>query len=85
MSEGDATGRVFTFPIPTYNITKDFDWENENLDKVWEMTSKYGIPYFANFINSDMKPDDARSMCCRLRWIIGNFTKEWGVFLERLR
>ncbi len=67
MSEGDATGRVFTFPIPTYNITKEFDWDNENLDKVWEMTSKYGIPYFANFINSDMKPDDARSMCCRLR------------------
>jgi ribonucleoside-triphosphate reductase len=67
MSEGDATGRVFTFPIPTYNITKDFDWENKNLDKMWEMSSKYGIPYFANFVNSDMNPDDARSMCCRLR------------------
>jgi len=67
MSEGDAAGRVFTFPIPTYNITKDFDWNNPVLKSVWEMTGKYGIPYFANFINSEMKPDDARSMCCRLR------------------
>jgi ribonucleoside-triphosphate reductase len=67
MCEGDAAGRVFTFPIPTYNITKDFDWNNLVLKKVWEMTAKYGIPYFANFINSEMKPDDARSMCCRLR------------------
>jgi ribonucleoside-triphosphate reductase (formate) len=67
MSEGDANGRVFTFPIPTYNITRDFDWNNKNMDKVWEMTAKFGIPYFANFINSDMDPDDARSMCCRLR------------------
>lgn len=67
MMEGDAKGRVFTFPIPTYNITKDFDWENENLNPIWEMTAKYGIPYFSNFINSDMKPEDARSMCCRLR------------------
>ncbi len=64
---GDATGRVFTFPIPTYNITKDFDWENPNYAPIWEMTSKYGIPYFSNFINSDMSPDDVRSMCCRLR------------------
>lgn len=64
---GDAKGRVFTFPIPTYNITKDMDWENPVLDPVWEMTAKYGIPYFSNFINSDMNPDDARSMCCRLR------------------
>ncbi len=67
MSEGDANGRVFTFPIPTYNISKTFDWDNRNLDKVWEMTAKYGIPYFANFVNSDMDPEDARSMCCRLR------------------
>jgi ribonucleoside-triphosphate reductase len=67
MVEGDAKGRVFTFPIPTYNISKDFDWDNPVLDKVWEMTAKYGIPYFANFVNSDMKPEDARSMCCRLR------------------
>ncbi len=67
MTEGDAKGRVFTFPIPTYNITKDFDWDNPALAGIWEMTAKYGIPYFSNFINSDMNPDDARSMCCRLR------------------
>lgn len=67
MMEGDAKGRVFTFPIPTYNITKEFDWENPVTDKIFEMTAKYGIPYFSNFINSDMSPDDARSMCCRLR------------------
>jgi ribonucleoside-triphosphate reductase len=67
MMEGDAKGRVFTFPIPTYNITKDFDWDNPNLDMIWKMTGKYGIPYFSNFVNSDMSPDDARSMCCRLR------------------
>lgn len=67
MLEGDAKGRVFTFPIPTYNITKDFDWDNPNLSMLWKMTAKYGIPYFSNFINSDMNPDDARSMCCRLR------------------
>ena len=67
MMQGDASGRVFTFPIPTYNITKDFDWDNENLVGLWKMTAKYGIPYFSNFINSDMSPEDARSMCCRLR------------------
>ena len=67
MLEGDARGRVFTFPIPTYNITKDFNWDNPNMDLLWRMTAKYGIPYFANFVNSDMNPDDARSMCCRLR------------------
>ena len=67
MSEGDAKGRVFTFPIPTYNITKDFDWENPTIDYLWEATAKYGIPYFSNFVNSDLSPDDARSMCCRLR------------------
>jgi len=67
MMEGDAKGRVFTFPIPTYNLTADFDWENPNLEPVWRMTGKYGIPYFSNFINSDMSPEDARSMCCRLR------------------
>ena len=67
MMEGDAKGRVFTFPIPTYNITADFDWDNPNLDMVWKMTGKYGIPYFSNFVNSDMSPEDARSMCCRLR------------------
>ena len=67
MMEGDAKGRIFTFPIPTYNITKDFNWDNEDLLPLWNMTSKYGVPYFSNFINSDMSPDDARSMCCRLR------------------
>ena len=67
MLEGDASGQVFTFPIPTYNITKDFDWDNPDHDKIWEMTAKYGIPSFSNFVNSDMKPEDARSMCCRLR------------------
>jgi ribonucleoside-triphosphate reductase len=67
MTEGDAKGRVFTFPIPTYNISKDFDWERPGLERLWEVTAKYGIPYFANFVNSDMSPDDARSMCCRLR------------------
>ncbi len=67
MIEGDASGRVFSFPIPTYNITKDFDWDNENYEKIWIMTAKYGVPYFANYINSDMKPEDAMSMCCRLR------------------
>jgi len=67
MMEGDARGRVFTFPIPTYNITEGFDWDNRELDPIWKMTGKYGIPYFSNFVNSDMSPDDARSMCCRLR------------------
>lgn len=67
MVEGDAKGRVFTFPIPTYNITKGFDWDNPTIHYLWEATAKYGIPYFSNFINSDMDPNDARSMCCRLR------------------
>ncbi|MBU4133477.1 MAG: ribonucleoside triphosphate reductase, partial [Proteobacteria bacterium] len=67
MMEGDAKGRVFTFPIPTYNITSDFNWDNPNLENIWKMTGKYGIPYFSNFVNSDMDPEDARSMCCRLR------------------
>jgi len=67
MLEGDARGRVFTFPIPTYNISKDFNWDNTDLNILWEVTAKYGVPYFSNFINSDMNPEDARSMCCRLR------------------
>ena len=67
MSHGDSKGRVFTFPIPTYNITKDFDWDSPIAQKIFEMTAKYGVPYFSNFINSDMKPEDVRSMCCRLR------------------
>jgi len=67
MCEGDATGRPFTFPIPTYNITRDFPWDEPGLEPIWEMTAKYGIPYFSNFVNSDLNPDDVRSMCCRLR------------------
>ncbi|MDY0292033.1 MAG: ribonucleoside triphosphate reductase [Desulfuromonadaceae bacterium] len=67
MMDGDASGRIFTFPIPTYNITSELDWESDRLQAVWEMTAKYGTPYFSNFINSDMDPEDARSMCCRLR------------------
>jgi ribonucleoside-triphosphate reductase len=67
MIEGDAKGRIFTFPIPTYNVTKDFEWDRPIVKQLFEMTAKYGIPYFANFVNSDMSPDDARSMCCRLR------------------
>jgi anaerobic ribonucleoside-triphosphate reductase len=63
MLAGDASGRPFTFPIPTYNVTKDFPWDKPEMKPVWEMTAKYGIPYFANFVNSDMKPDDVRSMC----------------------
>ncbi len=67
MLEGDSSGAVFSFPIPTYNITKDFDWNNPAYEKIWDMTAKYGIPYFSNFINSEISPDDVRSMCCRLR------------------
>ncbi|HMS93110.1 MAG TPA: ribonucleoside triphosphate reductase, partial [Candidatus Saccharibacteria bacterium] len=67
LSEGDSSGRVFTFPIPTYNITKDFAWDNPVIENLWEASAKYGIPYFSNFVNSDMDPEDARSMCCRLR------------------
>ncbi len=80
MVEGDAKGRVFTFPIPTYNITKDFDWENPNYDGLWKMSGKYGIPYFANFINSDMKPEDVRSMCCRLRLEVKKLEKKGGSY-----
>lgn len=78
MSEGDASGRVFTFPIPTVNVTKDFDWGNPNLKGLWEITAKYGIPYFSNFINSDMKPEDTRSMCCRLRLDIAQLDRRGG-------
>ena len=67
MTKGDASGRVFTFPIPTYNITADFDWESENADRLFEMTAKYGTPYFQNFLNSELKPNQIRSMCCRLQ------------------
>ncbi|WP_407342981.1 ribonucleoside triphosphate reductase [Pengzhenrongella phosphoraccumulans] len=67
MTAGDASGRVFTFPIPTYNITPDFDWESENADRLFAMTAKYGTPYFQNFLNSELKPNQIRSMCCRLQ------------------
>lgn len=67
MTAGDASGRVFTFPIPTYNITRDFDWDSENAEMLFAMTAKYGIPYFQNFINSDLTPGQIRSMCCRLQ------------------
>ena len=67
MMTGDALGRVFTFPIPTYNITPDFDWDHPNTDLLFEMTAKYGLPYFQNFLNSDLKPHMVRSMCCRLQ------------------
>lgn len=67
MTAGDASGRVFTFPIPTYNITEDFDWYSENAERLFAMTAKYGLPYFQNFINSELQPGDVRSMCCRLQ------------------
>ncbi len=78
MLEGDARGRVFTFPIPTYNITKNFQWENPNMELLWKVTARYGIPYFSNFINSDMNPEDARSMCCRLRLDTRTLEKRGG-------
>ncbi len=78
MAEGDARGRVFTFPIPTYNVTADFPWDDPNLDPMWEMTAKYGIPYFANFLSSDMRPEDARSMCCRLRLDVRELRRRGG-------
>ncbi|MBA7710785.1 hypothetical protein ES703_119732 [subsurface metagenome] len=67
LTEGDMKGRPFTFPIPTYNLTRDFDWKNGNAKLLFDMTAKYGLPYFSNFINSDLNPSDVRSMCCRLR------------------
>ena len=78
MGEGDAAGRVFTFPIPTVNVTKDFDWDNPNLAGLWEITAKYGIPYFSNFVNSDMHPEDTRSMCCRLRLDLSALDRRGG-------
>ncbi len=67
MTEGDAKGRIFTFPIPTYNITDDFPWDDANAERLFGMTAKYGLPYFSNFVSSDMEPNMVRSMCCRLR------------------
>lgn len=81
MIEGDANGRGFQYPIPTYSITKDFDWsENENNKLLFTMTAKYGTPYFSNYINSDMKPSDVRSMCCRLRLDLRELRKKSGGF-----
>ena len=78
MIEGDGNGRPFTFPIPTINVDKEFDWNNPELEPMWEATRKYGTPYFANFINSDLKPEDARSMCCRLRLNVKELRKKGG-------
>ncbi len=81
MIEGDAYGRGFQYPIPTYSITKDFDWsDTENNRLLFEMTAKYGIPYFSNYVNSDMKPSDIRSMCCRLRLDLRELRKKQGGF-----
>ncbi len=80
MKQGDAKGRVFTFPIPTYNITKDFDWDSPTAQAIFEVTAKYGVPYFSNFVNSDMKPEDVRSMCCRLRIDNRELRKRGGGF-----
>jgi anaerobic ribonucleoside-triphosphate reductase len=80
LSQGDSKGRVFTFPIPTYNITKDFDWDSKVAQKVFEVTAKYGVPYFSNFVNSDMHPEDVRSMCCRLRIDNRELRKRGGGF-----
>ena len=66
MIEGDQKGRVFTFPIPTYNLTNDFDWDSPNANLLFEATAKYGIPYFQNYIGTNMNPGDIRAMCCRL-------------------
>jgi len=78
MLEGDSKGRVFTFPIPTLNITKEFDWDSEVINEFMKITNKYGIPYFANYINSDLSPDDAVSMCCRLRLDTTELRKRGG-------
>ncbi len=78
MGEGDAKGRPFTFPIPTYNITSEFPWESPNTEYLFEMTAKYGLPYFSNYLNSDMKPSDVRSMCCRLRLDLTELKKRGG-------
>ncbi len=78
MGQGDAAGRVFSFPIPTINITKDFDWERPEYENLWKITGKYGIPYFSNFVNSDMNPEDTRSMCCRVRLDIKELGRRGG-------
>lgn len=78
MMEGDSKGRVFTFPIPTINVTKDFDWDSPVINKIMEITCKYGVPYFSNYINSDLSPEDALSMCCRLRLDTSELRKRGG-------
>ncbi len=78
MQAGDSMGRVFTFPIPTYNITHDFPWDSENADLLFEMTARYGLPYFQNFLNSDMQPNQVRSMCCRLQLDVRELLKRGG-------
>ena len=78
MQAGDGHGRVFTFPIPTYNITHDFPWDSENADRLFDMTARYGLPYFQNFLNSDMKPNQVRSMCCRLQLDVRELLKRGG-------
>jgi anaerobic ribonucleoside-triphosphate reductase len=80
MRQGDSKGRVFTFPIPTYNITKDFAWDSPVSQAIFEVTAKYGVPYFSNFVNSDMHPEDVRSMCCRLRIDNRELRKRGGGF-----
>ncbi len=77
-TEGDNAGRVFTFPIPTYNITKDFNWDSPNANLLFKMTAKYGLPYFQNFINSELKPSDVRSMCCRLQMNLNQLRAKTG-------
>ncbi len=78
MQAGDGLGRVFTFPIPTYNITRDFPWDSENANRLFAMTARYGLPYFQNFINSDMEPNQVRSMCCRLQLDVRELLKRGG-------
>ena len=78
MQAGDGLGRVFTFPIPTYNITKDFPWDSDNADRLFAMTARYGLPYFQNFINSDLEPNQVRSMCCRLQLDVRELLKRGG-------
>lgn len=78
MYEGDASGQIFSFPIPTYNVTADFDWESENVELLMKMTARYGVPYFQNFINSDLNPEDVRSMCCRLQMDLREIRKKTG-------
>ena len=78
MMEGDADGKLFAFPIPTYNVTKDFNWDSENADLLFKMTAQFGIPYFQNFVNSDLNPSDVRSMCCRLSLSLSELRKKTG-------